>query len=431
MATESKIRGPECCTPLAKEPFVSYSLNFEDVILNRLFAAVPTGFYIDVGAAHPRVANDTFLFYQKGWRGINVEPNHRFYVALAEERPQDINLPVLLSEVPGGKLVYYEVDANGLSTCDAEQAKAYRGSGHNVVERLVPVTTLSIVIQDAEIDRINLLKVDVEGFEEKVLNGNDWERFRPEVVVVEATYPNSPVRRPTKIVEAMEQRGYRRVYFDGLNDFFLERNFPAPEGLTLPPNVFDHFVLREVADLRREHEEAAEYARSLETELEPLRDELQKTLEKADSLAAENRRLGHKIDQLDFENRRLHNSAAQMRGELLALQKFLEPLHAMNDLQNEFAATKARLESLHNSAAQMPAELLALHNSAAQMRGELLALHKLLEPLPAMNDLQNELAATKARLESTFRSRSWKVTAPLRWCDDTMRRIAQKYFGGK
>jgi FkbM family methyltransferase len=400
MATESEIHRHECCTPLAREPFVSYSLNFEDVILNRLFVGVATGFYIDVGAAHPRMANDTFLFYQKGWRGINIEPNQRFYAALVTERPQDINLPVVLSDVPGAKLAYYEVDADGLSTCDAEQANSYRAAGRNVVERLVPVMTLSNIIKDAGIDRINILKVDVEGFEEKVLDGNDWERFRPEVVVVEATYPNSPVRRPTKVLDAMEQRGYRRVYFDGLNDFFLERDFPAPEGLTLPPNVFDHFVSREVVELRREHREAAEYAQSLENELKPLRTEVLEALHAvvelrrehreaaeyaqslenelkplrtevlealhaADSLAVENRRLGDKIALLDFENRRLRGAAEQMRIELLDLQKLLEPSHA-------------RLES---------------------------------------------------RLESIYNSRSWRITAPLRWCDNIIRQTAQKYLG--
>src|SRR6516225_4632464 len=90
-----------------REPFVSYSLNFEDVIINRLFPTTQDGFYVDVGAGHPRLANDTFSLYQKGWRGINVEPNQDCYSALVEERPRDINLQILLSDVSGGALDYY------------------------------------------------------------------------------------------------------------------------------------------------------------------------------------------------------------------------------------------------------------------------------------------------------------------------------------
>ena len=63
----------------------------------------------------------------------------------------------------------------------------------------MPVTTLSTVLAQADVAHINILKVDVGGFEETVLNGNDWERFRPDVVVVAATCPQGPVRRPINI----------------------------------------------------------------------------------------------------------------------------------------------------------------------------------------------------------------------------------------
>src|SRR5271165_2679431 len=86
------------------EPYISFSLNFEDVILHRLFPFNQTGFYVDVGAGHPRFENDTFSLYQRGWHGINVEPNHNFHAALLEERPRDINLRVLLSDSFGGTL---------------------------------------------------------------------------------------------------------------------------------------------------------------------------------------------------------------------------------------------------------------------------------------------------------------------------------------
>jgi FkbM family methyltransferase len=231
--------------------FVSHSLNFEDVILHRLFSNVQVGFYVDVGAGHPCFENDTFALYQRGWLGINIEPNRRFHAALLQERPRDTNLAVAVSDRPG-EITYYEVGRTGLSTCDAEQARIYRDLGHSVVMRQVPVRTLSTILTQADVSHINILKVDVEGFEEKVLSGNDWARFRPDVVVVEATYPNTPIRRPTDIKSSMEQRGYRHIYFDGLNDFYVECEFVAPEGLGLPPNVFDRFILRQTADRDQE-----------------------------------------------------------------------------------------------------------------------------------------------------------------------------------
>jgi FkbM family methyltransferase len=449
------------------DPFISYSLNFEDVILHRLFPFNRTGYYVDVGAGHPRFENDTFSLYQRGWRGINIEPNHGFHAALMEERPRDINLRVALSDSIGDALTYYELNGSGLSTCDVEQGTAYQASGRDVVVGEVPVTTLFDVITEVGVARIDILKVDVEGFEEKVLNGNDWEKFRPDVVVVEATYPERPIRRPTKIVSAMEQRGYRHVYFDGLNDFFLEREFAAPEGLTLPPNIFDFFVPHQVVDLRRQVESlranftaAEEFALSLRTHLD-------EALRTADALAVENRRIGHQTTHLTSENHRLRRAGEQVRAELLILNQLLEPLHAMaeqmegqrRDYENELAGAKNELAGAKNELAGAKNELAGAKNELAGAKNELAGAKNELagaknelagaknelagaknelagaknelagaknELAGAKNELagaKNELASVNARLTSVYLSNCWRLTAPLRWCDGIQRRI--------
>jgi FkbM family methyltransferase len=445
MTTELKSQGTSNRTLLDTGPFTSYSLNFEDVILHRLFPGTENGFYVDVGAGHPRFENDTFSLYQRGWRGINIEPNHGFHGALMEERPRDTNIQAVLSDSFGDVFTYYELDGSGLSTCDAEQAAAYQAIGLDVVLREVSTTTLSSILTEAGVIHINILKVDVEGFEEKVLVGNDWERFRPDVVLVEATYPENPVRRPTNILSFMEQRGYRHVHFDGLNDFYLDCEFEAPEGLNLPPNVFDRFVPHQIGELKaqvdalRKHSNTAEeYALSLEAELKLLRSqstaaekyaftlqteikslgvkltvaeehasmrqveissleaklsaaedraltlqrEGEEALHAADALAVENRRIGHQSASLSYENRRLLGSSDQMRSELLVLNQLLEPLHALTDQ------------------AERPRE--RWDDESAELKGK--------------------LAAANARLASLYSSRCWLLTAPLRWCDKVLRR---------
>ena len=52
---------------------MSYAQNMEDIHLARLFGEEP-GFYIDVGGGHVVADNVSFYFYEKGWRGIVVEP---------------------------------------------------------------------------------------------------------------------------------------------------------------------------------------------------------------------------------------------------------------------------------------------------------------------------------------------------------------------
>ncbi len=256
--------------PYAHQGFTSYSLNFEDVILHRAFAGRERGFYVDVGAGHPRFENDTCALHEKGWVGINVEPNEAFIEAFREARPSDRNLCLALSDAEG-ELLYHEIPGTGLSTCDAAQAAAHAARGHEIRMRRVAVSTLARVLDEAGAPTVDLLKVDVEGLEEQVLAGNDWTRFRPRVVLVEATFPESPERRPTGVRQFLEERGYRHALFDGLNDFYVEQDFEAHGAFALPPNVFDGFVLREVADLhaeaaalRGEFRSAQTYAASLE-----------------------------------------------------------------------------------------------------------------------------------------------------------------------
>lgn len=71
---------------------ISYSQNFEDVILNRFFKNTNIGFYVDVGAHDPIIDSVTKHFYDKGWSGINIEPVNLAFKKLQAERKRDINL---------------------------------------------------------------------------------------------------------------------------------------------------------------------------------------------------------------------------------------------------------------------------------------------------------------------------------------------------
>ena len=221
------------------KPFISFSINREDVLLNRLFGNRDSGFFVDVGAAHPVFENDTKALSDRGWTGINIEPNVTFFRELADKRPRDRNLNLAVGDEPG-ILTFHEVVDTGLSTLDPEAAREAASKGFTVVDHQVEVQSLRQIQEEAAPVSIDLLKVDVEGFELKVLASNDWERFRPLLIMTEATYPQTPVRRPDHITPYLAERGYRHVHFDGLNDYYAEAGFVIPSGVfDVPLNVFD------------------------------------------------------------------------------------------------------------------------------------------------------------------------------------------------
>ncbi|WP_063889240.1 FkbM family methyltransferase [Burkholderia ubonensis] len=268
--------------------FLSFAQNFEDIVLWRALSDVEQGFYIDVGANEPIEDSVTKAFYERGWHGVNVEPVTEHFDALVQDRPRDINLACALGERPG-RLTLYEIDARGLSTNAPEIANRYRESGRVYGEREVEVRTLADVCEAYAPRDIHFLKIDVEGFERKVLLGADFKRFRPWILVIESTEPNSPVDNSAEWESIVTDAGYEYAYFDGLNRFYVaaEHRDLKPR-IALAPNVFDRaklrrghcFVLdpevsvdahRALQDTLAERERALS---ALQDELASLRDEL-------------------------------------------------------------------------------------------------------------------------------------------------------------
>jgi FkbM family methyltransferase len=164
---------------------ISYAQDLEDVRLARVFPETFDGFYVDVGANDPVELSVTKHFADHGWRGINIEPNPAQYERLRAARPRDVNVNVGLSNREG-RLLFHECPAvHGWSTFSPELAAHYRRQGLVLRTYEVPVTTLAEVCLRHVNGPIDFLKLDVEGLEREVVEGADWSRWRPKVVLVE------------------------------------------------------------------------------------------------------------------------------------------------------------------------------------------------------------------------------------------------------
>lgn len=230
--------------------FTSYAQNFEDVILNRIFKNKESGFYIDIGAHHPVYDSVTKAFYDRGWQGINIEPVREFFELLQRDRPRDINLNLAVGERET-TLEFFELQGSGFSTFDKNVAIQLASERQLTLSSYeVSVVTLAEICQKYSRVSIDFLKIDVEGWEEQVIVGNDWNTFRPSVIVLEATIPNSPVRRETNIAKFLQDKNYHLVYFDGLNDYYLaEESRQLSFHFQVPPNIFDKFSIYQVKEL--------------------------------------------------------------------------------------------------------------------------------------------------------------------------------------
>jgi FkbM family methyltransferase len=166
----------------------SFSQEGEDLILSRIFDNKANGFYVDVGAHHPKRFSNTYIFYKLGWRGINIEPNPEAYKLFMKYRSGDTNINCGVAQ-NFGNLNYYMFDESALNTFDSKvlHSRIKNTSYKHIKTVALDVLPLSEIFQLSlpKGRKIDFLTVDTEGFDLEVLKSNDWDTYRPKWVLVE------------------------------------------------------------------------------------------------------------------------------------------------------------------------------------------------------------------------------------------------------
>jgi FkbM family methyltransferase len=183
-------------------------------IFHRLRIEHPS--YLDVGAYHPFDLSNTALLYERGSRGINIEPNEAQHALFLKHRPEDTNLCVGVAPV-SGRLPFHHVAADpGRFTFDVATAVTL-----GIVRSVeVPVLTLnSIVAHHCGGQWPDLLSIDVEGMDVEVLRAADFGASGPRVVIVEADCGGGDTS--AELAALMAAKGYIPHSWCGSNLIFV------------------------------------------------------------------------------------------------------------------------------------------------------------------------------------------------------------------
>jgi FkbM family methyltransferase len=383
--------------------FVSYAQNFEDAMLWRALRHVANGTYVDVGAQDPVVDSVSKAFYEHGWRGVHIEPVPFYADRLRRDRPDEIVLQAALGETVG-TLALTVIPGTGLSTAVHEHAQRHHEAGFKVEETHVPMLTLTSALGMLAGRDVHWLKIDVEGFEESVLKGWDSTVLRPWIMVIEATIPSSSETEYAHWDPIVLAAGYRFVYFDGLNRFYVaDEHAELAAAFATPPNVFDGIELSGQSSwglYRRVAAQQQARLEQVEAEAKALAGEL---VMQGTALETSRASLAEREAELAQQGARLAECEAAIaeRGALIA----------------ERDATLAEQARAAAQSAELVAQLGPLRRQHEDAERRIAAMHAEIHDWWSVADrLNHEVQALHA-------STSWRVTAPLRSTRDLAVRL--------
>ncbi len=371
--------------------FISYAQNFEDVMLWRALRHVEKGFYIDVGAQDPIVDSVSLSFYEKGWRGIHVEPTPHYASLLRQKRIDDQVLQAAVSKKIG-VMRFFEIPNTGISTGSKKIADEHQERGFPILEITVATVTLANIFELVDAPEVHWLKIDVEGMEGDVLRSWGSSKLRPWIVVIESTLPLTQIQSHAAWEDAIVKLGYQAAHFDGLNRYYVsKKHLELMPAFEFGPNVFDDFAFNGTGSapfcslLNHKHANALEEIRN---ELNTVRDTSADDLRRANaehyasiqSALDEKKALLAKATQLEtqltamIEQRALLESKSLSAAEVLnearaqasaSQEKFADMLASE---QQKLAVTNAELQSRLVQLARLEAQLNAGHEALAQQR---------------------------------------------------------------
>jgi FkbM family methyltransferase len=205
----------------AREIFLhSYSQYGEDIVLGHLLCknlVNQIGFYIDIGAHAPRELNNTYKFYRQGWEGVNIEPNPFSAKHFARSRPRDLTLSLAIGS-ENKSSIFYRFNPSTLSTLDKYEASKYQREGFKLLSKanVKTLTLKSLFEKYAAAKDIDFISLDIEGYELEALKSNDWNIYRPWLLLIETN------RNDSEIVKYLKSVNYLAIWSNKTNTIFVD-----------------------------------------------------------------------------------------------------------------------------------------------------------------------------------------------------------------
>lgn len=211
------------CFERANSAILAYGQEGEDIVLRHLLPK-EKGFFVDVGAHHPVRFSNTWTLYQRGWRGINIDATPGSMKLFNALRPEDTNIEALVSDT-SGPVTFFSFEEPALNTLDMRLAKSYIDANWPLKERIELVPQTLSALLDAHVPagtHIDIMSIDVEEYELNVFKTNNWNVYKPTILIVEILTASLRTLDVHPVVEYLQKHGYVPVAKLCRSVFFIQ-----------------------------------------------------------------------------------------------------------------------------------------------------------------------------------------------------------------
>lgn len=190
---------------------ISFSKSGDDIQLMKLINNKVPGTYVDIGSWHPVKSSNTYYFYVRNWKGICIDPNPELKQLYKKIRPKDnfVNAGI---GVPNTSLNYYMLEESSMNTFSHDFIVKHKLESKIIKQISIPLFSLKEILDEnlGKNDRLDFFDIDVEGLDLEVLKSNDWNKYRPKVIVIE-TDISIQDDIGSEIVKYLEIQNYRLI----------------------------------------------------------------------------------------------------------------------------------------------------------------------------------------------------------------------------
>lgn len=213
----------------------SYSQVGEDIIVEFIFKHIlkQNEFtYMDVGAHHPFYLSNTALFYEKGFKGISIEPDPNLCSLIKKYRTNEVclNIGIMFNEVVNIKqeIDFYVMSATTLNTFSKEEAERLDNEGTYKITDIKKIEVQHLHSIFKKYFLPDFLSIDVEGLDIEIIKSIDFVKYRPKVICVETIQFSPKGNENIKnydIINYLKEMNYYLYADTNINSIFIDNNF--------------------------------------------------------------------------------------------------------------------------------------------------------------------------------------------------------------